>query len=137
MRRFAIVMLLLAGALFAPARSALRAAVINWINPAGGTFSNGANWQGGKAPATTDRAVFDNSAEHVVSFGADASTSGLTIGTEKVTLQLNGNTYSSSDLFGQTEVGTDTTDVAELCVLNGKVSASRVTVGNSSGAQGY
>jgi T5SS/PEP-CTERM-associated repeat protein len=137
MRRFAITTLLLAGALFAPFHSAIHAADIFWNNPAGGTFSDGANWAAGKAPTATDRAVFDSSAQYVVSFGVDASTSGLTIGTEKVTLQLNGKTYSSGDAFSPSYIGTDATDVAQLLVLNGKLSASRMTLGNSLGAQGY
>jgi T5SS/PEP-CTERM-associated repeat protein len=137
MRRATSLSLLVAGILLASSGSALRAVVIEWNNPAGGTFSDGANWVGGKAPTATDRAVFDNSAEYVVNFGADASTSGLTIGTEKITLQLNGQSYNTGDPFNPAVIGTDTADVARLVLLNGVLKAGRVEVGDPSGAQGY
>jgi len=137
MRRTTSLIFLVVGIVLPSSGSALRAAVVDWINPAGGTFNDGANWQGGKAPTATDRAVFDNSAEYVVNFGADASTSGLTIGTDKVTLQLNGQSYNTSDPFNPAVIGTDTADVAQLVLLNGVLKAGRVEVGDPSGAQGY
>ncbi|HEY7115038.1 MAG TPA: hypothetical protein VH475_00540, partial [Tepidisphaeraceae bacterium] len=67
-----------------------QAADRSWSNPAGGTFSNAANWQGGVAPTAADNAVFDLDAPdlYTVTLSAPAAVTQLLIDRDQVLLDL-------------------------------------------------
>jgi hypothetical protein len=48
---------------------------VHWINPAGGSFEDNANWDRGTPPALMDVAVFDLDATYTVTLTADHATS--------------------------------------------------------------
>jgi hypothetical protein len=63
-----------------------RAQVVRWINPAGGLFSDGANWDAGHPPAATDNAAFGPNAAYTVTMGTTATVSNMSIDQGAITL---------------------------------------------------
>jgi|GEM_PF-6382008 len=57
-----------------------RAADVHWVNPAGGTFSNGSNWDTGIPPGPGDTAFITLDGTYNVVLDSDASIHALTLG---------------------------------------------------------
>jgi len=85
------------------AASGLRGDVLRWVNAAGGSFTDGANWDAGRAPTSTDSVVFDLDAQYTVTLpagvvlqviGVDVLRGGVTLegagAGAQLTLVLNG-----------------------------------------------
>jgi len=79
---FAVRVVFLCVSLIA-AVSPARAATVTWINPAGGSWNNPANWTDGsinRIPTGTDNVVIDLDASYVVSLNTPASVTGIVLG---------------------------------------------------------
>jgi hypothetical protein len=66
----------------------------NWINPAGGSWQDAANWQGDATPGeSTGSPTFDlgSASGYTVTLSAEAGADPLTVQTDNVTLSLNSN----------------------------------------------
>jgi len=90
MRRATSLSLLVVGIWLASSGGALHAAVIDWINPAGGTYSDGANWQGGKAPSAADNAVFSLKGPLTTTLSASSNARRVIATTGDTTIDLGG-----------------------------------------------
>ncbi len=62
-----------------------------WINPAGGNWQTGSNWNLGAAPTSGDDAIFNLPGAYAVSLSSDATAHDLTISAGSVSLHANGN----------------------------------------------
>jgi hypothetical protein len=68
------------------------AAVVRWVNPAGGAFAEPSNWEGGAVPGAADVPRFDLDATYTVTIPADLQLHGLQVaGTGNPTLVMAGN----------------------------------------------
>src|SRR5579872_6147507 len=116
-RRKAAILIISAAAMTASKFS--RAADITWTNPAGGSFSDGANWTGGSPPGTADNADFElpGTTPYAVSFNANIQTSELNVNGSPVTLNLGGNQYTVMQSGGSPF--TTATDITSSISLNG------------------
>jgi T5SS/PEP-CTERM-associated repeat protein len=137
MRRATSLSLLVAGILLASSDGALHAAVVEWNNPAGGTFSDGANWQGGKAPGPDDTPFFGSDSP-AIQFDSDVTTNGLTVRNSDVHLDLEGHYFTAT--FGDDPnwvvIGEYPVDDGSLTVTNGTLEADRIGLGVRSGTHG-
>jgi hypothetical protein len=64
------------------------AQVVRWMNPAGGTFAQGSNWDAGHAPGTTETASFGPDATYTVTLDAAKTVGGLVADQGAPTLDL-------------------------------------------------
>lgn len=87
-----LIRLFLAVALLA-APAALSAST--WDNIGGGDFGDAGNWDPG-VPGTTDSATFGLDATYTVTFDDDYENTAATVSDGTVTLNLNGNTYTTT-----------------------------------------
>jgi hypothetical protein len=87
-----------------------------WINPAGGAYANGANWDTGTPPTSTGAAVFDLAATYTVTLAADAGLSTVTVAGGNLTVNLGGHT-----LFPTANL---TINAGEMHITNGVVGGS-------------
>ncbi|MFH1418717.1 MAG: Ig-like domain-containing protein [Planctomycetota bacterium] len=94
---------------------------IFWGNPAGGSFHDPNNWDGGVMPDANDRAFIMTGGTFTVDFTADAATDWLLAGGDgDYTFDLGGYTYS---VLGPTSTPFDLAD-ATLTLNNGTLDAS-------------
>ncbi len=113
-----------------------------WVDPAGGLFSDGMNWQDGAlmniVPGSTDTAVFDlSTAGYTVTFGSNVTNDRLIVRTDDVTLDLSGFTYDATNGATGVAIGESATDVGLLTITGGTLSVTAaLDVGNVSGATG-
>lgn len=110
------------------------AGTINWTNSSGGAYSDGANWEGGAAPAASDSASFTNAGNYTVTLGAPAVVSNLLVNADAslVTFDLAGNSLSPTNAL---YVGSVSGRVSEAVVSNGAVIARALQIG-AAGAKG-
>jgi hypothetical protein len=115
---------------------------VSWLNPAGGLFAVGTNWDDGVAPGPTDHAVFDLGAAgpYTVELGADVTNRDLSVIDDAVTLDLGGRTYElpfGTSAFGYARVQTNTPgSVGRLTLLDGTLTCRGGGVGGGSGTVG-
>ena len=128
-RRKSIFQLCLIGG-FSFLGNTLYAAPIDWLNPADGTFSDGAAWDGGVAPGATDDAIFNTgSGSYQVDFSVDTSTSTAFVRDENVSWDLQNNTYTMSSVDGL-QVRGDGDNTASLIVSNGSLITTDIRLGD-------
>jgi hypothetical protein len=65
-----------------------RADTVRWINPAGGNFGDGANWDRGTPPGPNDMAVFNIAATYTVTVSQDVQLQGLSVSGDTPTLVM-------------------------------------------------
>jgi T5SS/PEP-CTERM-associated repeat protein len=70
---------------------------ISWINPAGGSYDNGANWSTGVPPSSSDPVLFDLGGVYDVSFDQHKSAEGVAV-RDEVAFDLGDFIYSMSSL---------------------------------------
>ena len=97
---------------------------VPWVNPDGGDFGEGANWEGGEVPAGADVAVFAVPGTYTVALGGGRTTGSARVRGARLTLsdgalQLTGNS------------GLRVGDAAELSLANTTVNAANVAIGDS------
>jgi T5SS/PEP-CTERM-associated repeat protein len=71
-----------------------------WVNPVDGTYSDGAKWTGGRAPAEADTAIFDQPGTYTVEFDGNVTNQAMQVkgaGVD-VMLDLNGFQYHADEL---------------------------------------
>lgn len=61
---------------------------LTWVEPAGGLWSDPANWSGGSVPGPSDHAVIDRPGDYVVTLDTEARITALTLGGEGATPTL-------------------------------------------------
>ncbi len=117
-----------------------------WRDPDGGTFSNAGNWSSG-VPGAGDVAVFGLSTPgifgalppYTVSFIADATNQGLRVSDDRVTFDLNGHVYTTSDASVAMQLGTVPSASGRLTVTDGIVILpfqSDLQIASTSGGSG-
>lgn len=108
-----------------------------WLQPAGGVFSNGANWTGGTSPTATESALFDLSATYTVTFNSAQTNDRLDIRQGSVAFDLGGFTYQLTSA-GQdsVNVANPAGGIATLSLLNGTVLGVNSTIGSGPGSNG-
>ncbi len=79
-----------AAAVAAAVCSIASGADVRWINPAGGSWQDGANWESGLAPASISVAVFDLDATYTVEVGVQTFMTEMDVRAGDVTLDLAG-----------------------------------------------
>jgi len=79
------------------AAAAVRADSFRWINAAGGTYADAANWAPLGPPGAADDAVFDAPATYTVAFNADAACANFNVYAGQVWLDLDGHALEASD----------------------------------------
>jgi len=73
---------------------------IRWIADSGGDFDNGANWEGGVVPGTTDFSIFDLSSVYNVFFNQDQVVDRSAFRSGSVTLDMGGYNFDCSNRTG-------------------------------------
>ncbi|HYE62811.1 MAG TPA: hypothetical protein VD997_12515 [Phycisphaerales bacterium] len=96
-----------------------RADLVRWINPAGGSFGEGSNWEGGHPPLASDTAVFDLPATYTVTVDANRTIADLIVGAGAVALEL-----SETELTTQTITCTLGTVRVNNGVVHGRANAN-------------
>ena len=120
-----------------------------WRNPDGGTFSNGGNWSNG-VPGASDVATFGLSTPgilgalppYTVSFIADATNQALKVFDDRVTFDLNGHFYTTTDTDPNIpmQLGMVSGALGGLAVTDGFVilpSQSDLQIATTSGGSGF
>ena len=106
---------------------------ISWNAAAGGSFQNGANWNGGVVPGPADTALFDvGNLVYTVSFAGGPTNNRLIVGRDDVNFDLGGFTYTLT--FPTTPsivVGEIGSDNAVLTVNNGTLAGIDATLGKN------
>ena len=107
---------------------------VHWINPAGGVFSHGSNWDLGVPPTQIDRAFFDLDATYTATFTQNEATDWLLTHDGTVTFDLGGFTYT---VLGASSTPFEVTN-GTLALTNGTLDASdaRGSVATSLGSTG-
>ena len=100
----------------------------HWINPDGGAFNDGTNWDLGVPPTQIDRAFFDLDAMYTVTLAQDEATDWLLCLDGSVTLDLSGWTYS---VLAASDPGAAAFEVGDssLTLLSGTLDATSVHTG--------
>ncbi len=136
------------------------AASLIWTN-GDGNFSDGSKWSTGVAPVAGDDVSFTNDTSYTVTFTGSTPTlrtNTFAARAGAVTLNLNGATWSVSDMFsvgssghatavvyvaggaisssGALRVGDSDISVGQLVVTNGTLNAATITVGATFGSSG-
>lgn len=108
-----------------------------WIDPAGGLYSDGDNWESTLAPRDGDPLLFDlvNSG-YVVAMDTDAQAGELAVPQGTVSLAFNGNAGSAMTVDGTVTVGETAGVRGGLDIIGGNLSADTVQVAMASGADG-
>jgi hypothetical protein len=103
------------------------AANASWNNPAGGVWSNPANWSTGVVPGSSDQASITLAGSYTVTLDANANVAGLTIGggTGQQTLAAVSKTITSS---GTILVATSGLLDISSCTINGALQNQGVLV---------
>jgi hypothetical protein len=94
------------------------AATRDWIQPAGGAFSDGANWSGGVAPGANDFAQFLIGGSYTVTFAASATNANFLFGTSSGAVTFEGS-------------GAPTYHLTNTATING----GSLTLGTTAGRQ--
>ncbi len=91
---------------------------VHWINPAGGNWSIGANWDTGVAPGATDIAIIDLPGTYTVTLNVNATVGGLQLGapTGTQTLTASGRIVT---LNGESAVGAHGVVSLSASTING------------------
>lgn len=103
---------------------------IQWGNSNGGGFGLASNWIGGIVPGASDSARFgrtrsaDQPLAYTVSFSSSPSNSGVVVGGDRVTLDLNGNVYLLTSPVEVVRVGTSTLAPGRLTLIDGVVATT-------------
>jgi T5SS/PEP-CTERM-associated repeat protein len=118
---------------FAPQLTFDLLADASWINSAGGQFYTGSNWDS-LSPPLGAVATFDLPDTYVVTFDADATTSGLLVRGGKVTFDLGAHEHEVDT--DNTAIGEMAGDVATLTVRNGTLDYGSVSIGKHSDSTG-
>ena len=108
---------------------------------ANSTFSDGTKWAGGAAPSATQQATFEQGsvAPYTVSFDASTQTDTLVVRNDRVSFDLNGNTYtaaSSAEFNPSIVVGQSTGQTAVVAVTDGTLAGSVANVAQKAGSNG-
>jgi len=118
-----------------------------WITNAGGDFSSSANWSttaggagGATPPGAAEVANFMLSRLYTVSFAANVTNTGLLVGNDSVTFDLNGNVYTITGATG-TRIGTAAVQTSRLTIKDGTLgvdtAGDRISVGAAATASGF
>ncbi len=111
-----------------------------WDNNLGGDFNVSTNWSDNLVPLPADSAVWNLSSVggYTVDFGTNVATDSAVIKDDKVTFDLDGNTYSMPAQTTTTGliVGQDPGDDGQLTVIDGKVVARNIRIAPGNGASG-
>ncbi len=115
---------------------------VNWNNPAGGAFTDPANWVGGVTPGPSDTAYFDlghpNASPYGVTLGQDWTVGPLAIYDDSVSLNLGGRTLrTTSDNRQSIYVGIFPDEVGYLSVTHGTLTGKGMQVGAWTGSVGH
>jgi hypothetical protein len=103
----------------------------NWTNPAGGSWGDSGNWNGGALP-TTPTFNLASSSGYTVTLPASYSLSSLTVQTDNTTLALNGYTLTTPTLNVATVAGQN----GILTLLGpGAINCTNVSTGGAGFAQ--
>ncbi|MBC8106732.1 MAG: PEP-CTERM sorting domain-containing protein [Anaerolineae bacterium] len=137
-RATALALSLATGALvgFVPAITA-HGAARTWINSGGGLYDTPANWSTGNLPLPADNAIFNLFSPYTVSFTTPRSITNAVVTGDNTTWNLGGTTYTitAASMLALT-VGQNATDIAQLTMQSGTVSAVSGTVGVSASSRG-
>src|SRR4051812_45804626 len=128
-----------AGILFGSGGAAL-AQTVRWVNPAGGAFATGANWDQGHPPAPTDTGAFGPDAAYPVTLSSNTTLTSLVVDTGSPTFDMQGHSFNlgvgsgpGSASFGPAGAG-----VINVTLHNGSINLppinSTITVGGPAGS---
>jgi hypothetical protein len=118
--------------------SARAQVVAHWINPAGGAFEDGGNWDTGQAPGDHDTAAFSLAGDYSVTIADTADIGGLTIDQGTVSLQI-GSALNVGLMTGTPlQIGTGVAASATLRLVSGTLHTdlSSTHIGNPAGTTG-
>ena len=113
---------------------------VQWGNSSGGSFHVGANWIGGVVPAAGDSVRFsrtrspDQQLAYTVSFGSSPSNVQMSVGGDRVTLDLNGNVYFLTSQLDVMRIGTSTIAPSRLTLIDGTLATTTPDAGVRIGA---
>ncbi len=114
-----------------------RGAVIDWIAPGGGAFSEGANWDGGTPPGELDRARFDVDATYQVTISQSTTTLGAQFRAGVVSIDASGTVWMLTDPDGTSlRVGQTLGEDAAFELVGGVILCESAKVGETLGATG-
>lgn len=106
-----------------------------WVDPGGGLFSDGDNWDSGLAPEIVDHALFDLVNDgYVAAMDEDAAVASLTVSQGTVSLDFAHNAGQRIDVEGAVTVGETEGVRAGLDVIGGTLTTPNLVVGASAGA---
>lgn len=106
-----------------------------WLEPGGGLFSDGDNWESGIAPEIVDHALFDIVNDgYVVAMDTDAEVASLTVAQGTISLDFEHNAGQRIDVSGAVTVGETAGVRGGLDVIGGTLNTPSLIVGASAGA---
>ena len=102
-----------------------------WSSAGGGSFNDWLNWFPNSVPGEDDRAIFelDMDPAYEVTFYESVTNQECIFRTDKVVLDLGGNTYTLTDAGSGLVVGEDAGHVAEILFSNGTIDSTVTQVG--------
>ncbi len=107
----------------------------HWTNPAGGSFSDGANWAGGTAPTgSADEPIFDLPDTYAVNLSGPAQSGNMRVSRGDVTINLNNNSLvvDNTLIVGDTAGQSATLRLPQIDGL----AVDNIVVGTVDGADG-
>lgn len=106
-----------------------------WVDPGGGLFSDGDNWDSGLAAEIVDHALFDIvNGGYVVAMDEDAAVASLTVSQGTISLDFANNAGQRIDVDGAVTVGETAGVRAGLDVIGGTLNTGNIIVGATPGA---
>lgn len=117
--------------------SEVSAADVPWITNGGGAYHVGANWFGGAAPTTADRAVFSLPITKTVWLTGPAMSGALLAESGDVTLNLNGATLAFTNPTSAAIIGLSSVTHPTLRLREGSLTASTTDVGLNDNSTGH
>jgi T5SS/PEP-CTERM-associated repeat protein len=114
---------------------------LNWNNPAGGLYGDGANWAGGVVPGAGDTAIFNVDGTYTVNFNSNHTVNRIILSDGDVQFQASPQMFSITNTAASTPsitIGANTAngDIATLRLLSGVMTAGHASVGHASGTTG-
>ena len=106
-----------------------------WVDPGGGLYSDGDNWDSGLAAEIVDHALFDIvNGGYVVAMDEDAAVASLTVSQGTISLDFANNAGQRIDVDGAVTVGETAGVRAGLDVIGGTLNTDNIIVGATPGA---
>jgi len=113
------------------------AQVVSWIDPGGGDYRDGDNWDGGGIPGTGNHAYFGQDATYTVTFSQNEMNNFATVRYGEVTFDLNTHTYSllyAHEPPPSLTLGDAADTDMKLTILDGRLNLSWARMATASGS---